>query len=151
MRPIKSSAIALLVLCSYSALADNGLYLNLNSAFSEANAEHSDNADPFWETSVGLGYKEPLSAAWNVNYELGIATAKPEYSGVGDERSQSVYTRVLFEYNELSDSVKPFAGVGLQKTYASRDHYTEVKKSVGFNFYPEQKDYAISLMVSHSD
>jgi hypothetical protein len=39
----------------------------------------------------------------------------------------------------------------LQKTYASTDNYTDVKKSVGLNFYPEQKDYAISLMVSHSD
>lgn len=151
MRLIKSTAIALLVFCSYSALADNGLYLNLNSAFSESYAKHADNADPFWETSVGLGYKEPFSEAWNVNYELGIATAKQDYSGVGDERTQSVYTRVLFEYNELSDSVKPFAGVGLQKTYASAENYTEVKKSVGFNFYPEQKDYAISLIVSHSD
>lgn len=146
------TVIALLVFCSTSVLADDGFYMNLNSAFHhQADSQISDAVDSFWETGVGLGYKEPLSAAWNANYELGVTTAKPEYSGAGDERTHSIYTRVLFEYNELSDSVKPFAGVGLQKTYASTENYTDVKKSVGLNFYPEQKDYSISLMVSHSD
>lgn len=149
---MKSTVIALLVFCSSSVLADDGFYIDLNSAFHhQADSQISDSVDSFWETGVGLGYKEPLSAAWNANYELGVTTAKPEYSGAGDERTRSIYTRVLFEYNELSDSVKPFAGVGLQKTYASTENYTDVKKSVGLNFYPEQKDYSISLMVSHSD
>lgn len=145
------TVIALFVLCSPAVLADDGFYINLNSAFHQADAENSNTVDSFWETGVGFGYKEQLSAAWNAHYQLGVTTAKPEYAGVGDERTQSVYSRVLFEYNELSDTVKPFAGVGLQKTYASTEHYTDVKKSVGFNFYPEQKDYSISLMVSHSD
>lgn len=144
--------VALFVFCSPAVLADDRFYLNLNSAFHhQADSEMSTTVDSFWETGVGLGYKEPLSAAWNAHYELGVATAKPEYSGADDERTYSLYTRVLFEYNELSDTVKPFAGVGLQKTYASTDNYTDVKKSVGFNFYPEQKDYSIRLMVSHSD
>lgn len=146
------SVIALLVFCSTSALADDGFYLSLNSAFHpQADSQTSDTLDPFWETGVGLGYKEPWSEAWNLNYELGIATAKAEYSGAGDERTHSVYTRVLFEYNQLSDSVKPFAGAGLQKTYASIGNQMELKKSVGFNFYPAQQDYAISFMVSHSN
>lgn len=146
------SVIALLVMCSTTVIADDGLYLNLSSVFAhQAQSEVTQNIDSFWETGVGLGYKEPLSAAWNANYEVGVTTAHPEYSAADHEQIYGVYTRVLFEYNELSDSVKPFAGVGLQKTYASTGNYTDVKKSVGLNFYPEQKDYSISLMVSHSD
>jgi hypothetical protein len=146
------TVIALLVFCSTSVLADDGFYMNLNSAFHhQADSQIYDAVDSFWETGVGLGYKEPLSAAWNANYELGVTTAKPDYSGAGDERTHGIYTSILFEYNELSDSVKPFAGVGLQKTYASTENYTDVKKSVGLNFYPEQKGYSISLRVSHSD
>lgn len=146
------TVIALLVFCSVSVLADDGVYMDLSSTFHpKADPQISDTVDPFWETGVGLGYKEPLSAAWNAHYALGVTTAKPDYSGAGDERTHGIYTRVLFEYNELSDNVKPFAGVGLQKTYASTGNYTDVKKSVGLNFYPEQKDYSISLRVSHSD
>ncbi|KOO58078.1 hypothetical protein WH43_09700 [Rheinheimera sp. KL1] len=146
------TVIALLVFCSTSVLADDGFYLNINSAFQHQTAsELTGSVDSFWQTGVGLGYKEALSPAWNALYELGVATANPEYSDANDGQTHSIYTRVLFEYNELSEQVKPFAGVGLQKTYATTDHYIDVKKSVGFNFYPEQKDYSISLMVSHSD
>ena len=146
------TVIALLVFCSTSVLADDGFYLNVNSAFQhQAASELTRSVDSFWRTGVGLGYKKPLSPAWNALYELGVASANPEYSDADDGQTHSAYTRVLFEYNDLSEQVKPFAGVGLHKIYASTDHYTDVKKSVGFNFYPEQKDYSISLMVSHSD
>lgn len=146
------TVIALLVFCSTSVMAEDGFYLDLNSAFQhQSDSERPDAAGTFWETGVGIGYKEQWSDAWNAHYELGVATAKPDYSGAGDERTQSVYTSVLFEYDDLSDSVKPFAGVGLQKTYAATTQYTDVKKSVGFNFYPEPKDYSIRLMVSHSN
>ncbi len=146
------TVIALLVFCSTTVLADDGFYLNFNTAFQHQTAsELTDGVDSFWETGVGLGYKDALSPDWNALYEFGLATANPEYSDTENERTHSIYSRVLLEYNGLSEQAKPFAGVGLQKTYASTDHYTDVKKSVGFNFYPEHQDYSISLMVSHSD
>ena len=143
--------IALFFISSPPVLADHGFYVNLNSAFHPADAENSSTVDSFWETGVGFGHKEQVSDAWNAHYQMGVTTAKPEYSGVGDARTQCVYSRVLFEFNRLSDTVKPFAGVGLQKTFTSTDHCTDVKKSVGFNFYPEPKNYSINVMVSHSD
>ena len=146
------TVIALLVVCSPAVLADDGFYLNLSSTFhTQADSALSHAIGSFWETGVGLGYKEPWSAAWDASYELGVTTAKPEYSGVGDVQSHSLYTRILFEYNELSDSVKPFAGVELQKSSIAGNNDTEMKPFVGLSFYPEQKNYSVSLQVSGSD